>query len=271
MQDRAFAPESTDTQTPKILGVLHICFALLLMACVPCVAYFEFIPPLLSFAFQAEQARVDREIKERAVEIEKLEQQEKDAATAEEKAELKREREELAAAPPPENEMAGFADPRWRSPKYMLHFGADLASSLVLNLLMFIAGIGLVRLRNWARILANWVAVLKIMRLAVVAASLVFVIAPFVMELAATPPEPRAGAPAEKQSPDAANLATALQSAGIMITSAAVGLLLLGSVYPVITLWLLNVPSVRAAFRPRQRVSKQSGAERGPNADADLQ
>src|SRR6202040_3864502 len=49
---------------------------------------------------------------------------------------------------------------------------ADLATGPVLNLLMLASGVGLTQLRVWARKMALWVAVLKIVR--ILALTLIF-------------------------------------------------------------------------------------------------
>src|SRR5262249_60773405 len=60
------------------------------------------------------------------------------------------------------------------------YFCADFVTGPVLNLLMLAAGIGLTQLRVWARTLALWVAVLKLVRLVVLTASFVVVVVPLV-------------------------------------------------------------------------------------------
>ena len=71
-----------------------------------------------------------------------------------------------------------------QDPRYIGHFGIDLASNLILNLLMFIAGIGLIRVKEWGRTLGVWVAALKIVRLLALTASMIVVVVPFVTQKA---------------------------------------------------------------------------------------
>src|SRR5262249_12455960 len=104
-----------------------------------------------------------------------------EAATqdAAEKAQAKSQREELEAQPEPKFVNPGFDGFNWDDPGYFVHVLADLLTSLFVNLLMLISGIGLIALKRWGRALAIWPAVFKIARLVVVTASLILVVAPF--------------------------------------------------------------------------------------------
>src|SRR5262249_43401668 len=124
----------------------------------------------------------------------------------------------------------------------------DVVTGMILNVLLLISGIGLVRLKEWGRVTGLWVAAIKIARLVVIYSINIVVIVPIMTKqfadmfediARAAPPGPRgAGAPAMTEVGPAM---------GTMMTAAAIGIMIVGSIYPAIVLWLLSRPGVKAA------------------------
>jgi hypothetical protein len=135
---------------------------------------------------------------------------------------------------------------------------ADFVTGPVLNLLMLAAGIGLTQLRIWARKLAVWVAVLKIVRLILLTAIFVVVVVPhtgramkaiaptklgaaIVAQLNADHAARTGGTAVRLNTRDFVPGVTAIAYAGAILG------LMLGLIYPVVTLVVLTRPGVKAA------------------------
>ena len=197
------------------------------------------------FEQMAAQERV-KEAATRQADIARLRQEEGDAKDEDARNELKARRESLEAeaaeAPVKGPELGGR---QFQDPRYLGFFLADLASGLLLNLLMLIAGIGLVFLKGWGRAMAVFVAWSKIVRLLLLALLMTAVVAPYVTtafaamtaEARANNPQAAAGAPG----PEAAT------SIGIAMTAGFWVLFALGVIYPGLEIWFLTRPPVRAA------------------------
>jgi len=228
------------SSAPKWMGVLNIVFAALLMFCCISTAL-----PMLQVFGQTGEFQEQFEA-QRQEQIEQLEAEEEAAEDPAEKAELRQMREQLKKTELPDlSELAVVKDRR-----VFTFFATDVATSVLLNLLMLVAGIGLINYREWARQLALWVAGFKIARLAVVCVIMATFLAPLVaadftdfyekmleMDPQAAPPQqiPR------QQLEDAYRNGMAVW-AGILFV--------LGVAYPVITLIVLNQSPARAACRP---------------------
>jgi hypothetical protein len=140
----------------------------------------------------------------------------------------------------------------------------DLITAAVLNLLMLLAGIGLVWLRNWGRILGMWVAGLKIIRLVVIYTIFAVSIGPVMtkatvdmiskMQKVQQRQAARAGQPAAPGILTNQQQLQVAKTLAVMWTGYAVGFVILGSIYPAVALVLLSTEGCRAACQ--QRTSK---------------
>lgn len=124
---------------------------------------------------------------------------------------------------------------------------ADAVSGMVLNLLLLISGAGLLMLRPWGRTLAVWTAWLKIARLVALYLFAVFVTVPVISKLVGNMAEKMIAEQAAGRG--APPVGTLTMVYAVMGTVLAVGMILIGVIYPAISLWLLNKPASKAACR----------------------
>jgi hypothetical protein len=237
--------QQPDASTPKTIGVLNIIFASLLLLCGACGAFYTIMlavagPMMQANAggMQAMQEIRDKELEERDRQIEKTED-------ADVKQQLQADRDRRAAEPvemPDVTKIYGMSDPR-----VLGYYLVDMFSALLLNLAMLVAGVGLLSVKEWGRRLGLWVARLKLLRLFVLYSVFLAVIVPVQVQ------SMREGfAEMEKLGPQRANQprdvpAAVAQGMTYTLIGTAVGMMLLGAIYPGITWLLLRRESVRAA------------------------
>ena len=131
-------------------------------------------------------------------------------------------------------------------------FVIDLITALVVNLVMFVAGIGLINLKPWARPWSNWVAWIKIVRLVVLWGGFLVLVAPTLSESMATnvlkmiPPNARG------QGPNQAILRQAYLIMSMIISGV---MIVVGVVYPAVSLWVASRPGFRAALLTQAKPS----------------
>jgi hypothetical protein len=247
---------------PKTLGIIHIVYAGFLgLFSLLWGAYTVGIPILLDYAqqkvdeqFRAKAERRDQRIAELSAELE----QAADPAKQDEWLEARiRAEVESRIDPRPEFSTFGLSSPSVAGP-----LGGEVFAGLFLYLLMFLAGIGLVRRKSWGRTLALGAAGLKIIQVAIVSGLFAFVSAPAMERdvsaqvsrmieaqsetiegLAAEEPEPQ---PEARPLPSPEEMGRQVRS---LILVHALGTLVFGSLYPLVTLFVLTRPSVEAAFR----------------------
>ena len=87
------------------------------------------------------------------------------ASTDAEKAKIRAEREELEGEAGRNGNRIDTAQANKALRGLWVYLWVDVVTGPILNLLMVVAGIGLILLQGWARVLGLWVAVLKIVRL----------------------------------------------------------------------------------------------------------
>ncbi len=239
------------TTAHKTIGTLNIVFAGLLLLCGLCSGVQMGSQLVLAPFMQNVQQQVAVQAeKERQKKIETLEKQEAAAKTDQEREKIQEKRKALDDQPdPPE-----FADMfSWANDaRIMGYAGVDILSSLVLNVLMLIAGIGLLSSREWARKMGLWVAGIKVLRLVVLYSFAIVVVVPVYaqkmgemfekMEKMQAQMQPGRAAP--PMPPVAAQIATGY---AIAMTGGAVLMIIGGSVYPIISLWVLRRQNVKAA------------------------
>jgi hypothetical protein len=118
--------------------------------------------------------------------------------------------------------------------------------------MLIVSGIGLLNLRSWSRGLAIWTLWLKIGRLLLVYGYFAIVVGPFM---------------AEAQGKAVEKMMTSVQGAGggggpnpgdvmkmtygVMYSGFGIAMIVFGSIYPAIALWLLSRPGVKAACSGR--------------------
>jgi hypothetical protein len=241
-----------NTSTPKTIGILNIVFASLLMLCGGCYGIQliaqSAMAPLVEAQQQQAQVMIEAEHKD---EIRKLEEQAKAALTKEEKEALQSQIKAKQAQPVPKiPNISKYS----REPHLIGYYAADLGSGLILNFLMLIAGVGLIRFREWGRILGMWVAGFKVLRLIVLYTVFIMVLVPvFAKMMLEMFDEIAQGAPAAGM-PPAAQMATMM---GTWFSVAAIAMIVLGSIYPAIALWLLSRPRTKAACVYQSQLNDQ--------------
>jgi hypothetical protein len=173
----AYEPNQSLART---IGTLNIIFGAILLCCGACGALNFIAQPVMAPMFQAQNQAVMQQMQaEREQRIDRLRQEEKDATTQAEKAQIhtRRMAEEARPLPKIPDFTAFFRD--WRLMAYGI---ADALVGIILNIALLIAGIGLVRLRNWGRITSLWVAGLKIVCLTCLLAILLIWVLPAMIE-----------------------------------------------------------------------------------------
>lgn len=132
----------------------------------------------------------------------------------------------------------------------------DVTTSIAVNILMIVAGVGLIQLAGWGRRLGLWVAGVKLVRLVVVWGLWIVAVVPAM----------------SKQIGDAVDTMLRQQQGGgpppfsfttvyaVMYSLMGVGMILFGSIYPVVCLVALSRPGVRAACRPPAPASGSGAA-----------
>jgi hypothetical protein len=257
-------PVSPRPGLPKTIGVVNLLLGGLLLLCgAGYVA--TFVPFLVrNDPFQldpnASQAAAD-EFRRGA--IAELAQQENAARNKADKERLRAARNEIESK---SGKLAGqvdFAKINAGLPWLSRYFWVDVVTGPILSIPMLVAGFGLVRLREWGRKLALWVAGLQLARIVVLSALLGLVAIPRVVEAAAQFAKSDAGEAFIRSEAclilgsDPHSRSPALSGEDFARILAAIGngftLLSLGfrAIYPVIVLVVLTRAGARAACAAR--------------------
>jgi len=235
-----------DTSTPWTIGLLNVIFGALLMICGICSGLNFSVQSVMAPMMAQQQQQMQQALEaDRQAQLSKLKEREKASQDEKEKAKL-RAREKMLRARP----VAKVPDASriFKNPLILPYSLADTFSGLILNVLMVTAGAGLMGLRSWGRMLAIWVAALKIIRLPILYGYFIIKIAPILEkgfaemfdEMAKSmPPTPGGPGPQQMQAMGAA-MATGMKIG-------AIGTIVLGAIYPVIVLIVLTRPRVKAA------------------------
>ena len=268
------APAVPNILIPKALGWLNILFGFALMIFGTCCAAGVPLSTTFDDWIRNQQARVQTEFKERhANEIKALEKQRSEATSDEDKASIDDQIKDAKNTPPPVIDF-GTNNLGLKDPMVLGHFTLDAISGLVLNLLMFVSGFGLLRYREWGRKLAIGVAGLKLIRLLVLTASLLFLVEPRIVAkagawLTESSIKMAVEANDEEEKPfikpeEAAQITADLRS---MLTGLAFYILVLGVVYPTLLLSLLTRRGARNACLYRS-IRKPSSSPTQPPPEA---
>lgn len=237
-------------RTPKVLGILNIVFASGLMICGLCsISYYSFLP-ILSQSVEKIQKEVEaKEAAQRQRVLEELAEEEKAATTEEAKAEVKARRTRVEAeAEKPKRMPVDLGAKMFEGTGFRTYLWAEFASGFVLNLLLLTAGIGLVMRRLWGLKLGLAVATLKIVRLVLVYGYAATVMAPkLAVSMAKFQLEQMAQQTGGKPLPPNVNVEMLTKVMSIWFAACALGMVIFGSIYPIVSLWLLSRPGARAA------------------------
>lgn len=165
------APEKP--KGPFVIGVLNIVLGIL---GVLCNCYSGFNAAMMPFAdsmMKQAQAKIDAQ---RKASVDDFEQQLADAEDEEARVKVQKEYDRWKDKNPPFDFSGMYA---WsKDPRFLVPTIGDAVVSLLLNVLMIAAGIGLVKYRPWSRSMAMWVACLKIGAVAVSAVLMITLVVP---------------------------------------------------------------------------------------------
>jgi hypothetical protein len=238
-------------QIPRSFGLMNIIFGAIMLLVAVGFALSYVYAPILQKQFQIPIKEAQEKQKaERAEKIADLKKQEASAKTEEEKLALAGERSALEAKVDPDlsaleelQNLNAFSDPR-----LAVYYILEIATAVILNVIMIIAGAGLLGLAEWARRLSIRVSQLKMLRwLAMVVATMVLIM-PISMERAdkaMTAIEGQIkvqGGAAPPFSLPAFMRWSMMFGAVVMVFTAIVA-----CVYPALEWWYLSRPPARAA------------------------
>jgi hypothetical protein len=246
------------SRIPDVVGFSNVVLAVFLM---PMSLYLGWVilPPRWTSRALAEireKGEADLEAV-RLVELRALDEAETTATTEAQKQHFETRRKALEVLPkvslPREmdQERLGFG-----SLEYKIYSWVDVASALLLDVLLLVAGMGLLWRRTWGIRLGIATAVAKIVRLMLVYGYVALAIVPvvaqkqgrmlFEMEMEQLQAVGRA-------TPTGVSPTTYMRTFSVLYTLMAVAMIVFGSIYPAIVLWLLNRPRERAACEERAR------------------
>jgi ABC-type multidrug transport system fused ATPase/permease subunit len=242
-------------QVPRTFGLLNIIFGVIMLLVGAGYAVWFVMAPSFTKAMQEGMEKQQASVKAAYdAKIADLKRREAAAKTEEEKLTLKSERETQEAVPPPD--MSAFGDlTGWNmfsDPRLAIYSISEVGAGILLNILMIVAGAGLLGLTNWGRRLALGVAWLKILRWAAMIVVTLVLILPITTERMQ-----QAFAKMEAQQARAAGgAAVRMPMTEIARISAMTGAVfaviggLVATIYPALTLWFLTRPRAVAACLP---------------------
>jgi len=236
---------------PKTLGILSVIFAVILILFGICGLAFTVLFPTIAQVgdtmVKEGQKKIEADQKARAA---ALDERDKAAKTDEEKASIKAERDALGGIPsPPKIDMAS-SNEMLTNPTFLGFTYLNSLTGLILQVVLLIAGVGLIRLTPWGRSLGIYWAGLQIAQLVILTAVSYFYVQPTLKpindkNLAKAEAEEKAGG---APNPAMAGMKVAKMMEGLQGVFA-IGYIVVGSIFPTIMLILLNNPGARAACR----------------------
>ena len=241
-------------QVPRTFGILNIIFGILLLLFGAYTVAMLVIGPRVQNAVITQMK--EQQASQKAVrdaKVADLKKKEEAAKTKEDKETIADEREALERSGDPDvSAIMGEAMGMAQNPRIVAYTYVESIAGILLNLLMVIAGVGLLRMSDWGRRLSLGVAWLKILRwVAILVVSLV-VIVPITAETSR-----KMFQEIDKQTKAKSGGATPIpmaffaQFTAVITGVTAVASALFGSIYPALSLWFLTRPATRAACLTR--------------------
>jgi hypothetical protein len=240
-------------QIPRSFGLMNIIFGVILIVYAIALALLFYIMPVLSKPIQAQvQKQVAEQRSKHQGKIASLKEKLKAAKNDDEKKDIEIELGALEADPVPDpaifDDMMGLSV--YTDYRIVIYQWADSSTGILLNLLMIIAGAGLLALAEWGRRLAIAVAWLKIARwILIVVVNLVLVIPVTTEKTQPTMAKidaqisVKSGGRAATPFPMRSLAQFQAVAGAVMVVAGA----LIASVYPAVSLWFLTRPRARAA------------------------
>jgi hypothetical protein len=248
----------------RALGITNIVFAACLMLFGLCLGTYVAALPVLGRTITQIQKKTEAAVaaKQKAA-LKALAEEEEKAATDDEKQTIADQRKAIEARPKPANPLAAldFGKMGFDDPKILAYYWVDLTTGLVLNIAMITAGIALVRRKPWGITLGAGTAAAKIIRLVLVYSYFIIVAAPV---LAGKSAAMIGNMIVQQQSltggsaPPAVDTEPLRKAYAELYPPVAVAFIVLGSLYPAVSLWVL--------LRPRE----QAGDDQKPPPEVEL-
>jgi hypothetical protein len=252
---------------PNTVGVLNIIVATVLMLVSVYLAGYTALMPVSNRVMVELQRKAEADLEaKKQLDLKALDAADKAATSDEERQALRQKRQEIEARPKAEIpitmnlEKLGMAD--W---KFVGFACVEVATAMLLHVLMLAAGIGLVRRQPWGIRLGIAAALAKIVRLVLVFGFAALVLVPLLAQgsgRVAWEMTVQQQATMGRGLPPAINAAFFTKIYYIMYTGLVVAMIVFGSIYPAITLWFLTRPGARAACSDEFRGYRALGGTR---------
>jgi hypothetical protein len=237
----------------RLVGIFNVIVGAEILLCGICLGGYVAIMPMWGRMFASIQQPARRQIESaKQAQLSALDEKAKAATTVEEKAEIAAERKLIETRQDPTITQLNMMDLNkmgLNDPTNIAWSWAEVVSGLVLNALLLASGIGLLAWRSWARRLGVWTAALKIVRLFVLWGFFIVAIVPPVsrnlgkmigeMAVQQQASMGRTGGPVPTD--------MFVRVYTILYSGFGLGVIVLGSIYPVVVLWLLTRPGVKSA------------------------
>lgn len=239
-------------RTARVMGLLNVVFATQLLLCGLVLGGYVAVMPLFTRMMSGVQKEAEDRIEQsRAGERAALAEKVESAKSVEDKALAKARLEEFDRRP--RLSLAAAMDMKGLGLNDPVAIGwawAEVITGLVLNVALLASGVGLMHWKPWARKVGLATASLKLARLVLVYGFFVLVIVPplarnlggMIVNMATQQQAAMGAGPGAL--PDASFFARVY---GVMYSAMGVGMVVVGSVYPLILLWQLTRPGVRSA------------------------
>lgn len=238
---------------PKTLGILNVIFAVVLVVWGTCTGIGALLAPQIQQFGQGivEKAKQDAEARKSA-DLKALDDREKAATSDEEKATIAQERTAVNNRPLPVMPTVTATPDTFKDPTARVYLIVQLLSGLLLNILMLVAGIGLIRLTGWGRALGVWWAGLQVAQLVILGVVSFILIQPIQAKTTeATIAEMKKQLTGPNAPPNAAFTIQLMETVAKLTPVFAALYIVAGMTYPIISLVLLRTPGARAACLDR--------------------
>lgn len=246
---------------PRLLGIFHVVFASELLICGLGLGVYAASLPIFGRLIAQAQKQVERQAETaRQADLDALTEKEAQAKTSAEKSEIAAQRVAINARPRAMIQGAmdlnkmGLSDPnfiRWS--------WAEVLTGLILNVLMLASGLGLLFWKPWARTLGVWAAALKVGRLTLLYSYCIVAIVPPMSErfghMVGEMMVQQQQAIGRTAPPVSTDMLVKVYT--VMYSVMAAGTLVVGVIYPLISLWFLTRPGVKVACSGTVKLPKE--------------
>jgi len=237
-------------QIPRSFGLMNIIFGGLFLLFGIGSAAWTYIAPRFTQQIQVSmQQQLEQAKTKRQGEIAALKEKLKAAKTEEEKKDLETELKALESNEGPDPAMFNDMMTLGSDIRLVIYQWTELSVGILLNVLTIIAGVGLLGLAEWSRKMAISVAWLKIAKWTAVVFFTMVVIVPLTaekMQKMFTKIEAQAAAKGARGA-QGFPMGGLAELTAVMTAVGSVGMAVVASIYPAISIWFLTRPRARAA------------------------